>query len=201
MNLEEFLVHPLFLLVVGTISSYFIGTKLTRRYQEQQKARDIEREDLHRSIQIKDGMIRQFSDVTVEFEQMIFTIQLAGLNKRTIEDVISDFHKLQLTTTRLMLLIKLYFGEKSSIYNKFAKFGTLQYILKNYGINKKPELEKEIQRLLNELTQKEFSDVSEKYIQKMGLESNFFTTITKKIGLWGFDFSQEILETKFKIQK
>lgn len=200
MSFEESFVYPLILLGIAAGMSYALGTRLTQKYQEQQKQRDVEREDLHRSIQIKDDLIRQFSDTTVGFAQTVLTIQLFEAKQNSILDIITEFNKLELHTTKLTLLIKLYFGDKSSIYKQFANFGALTVITKNYGINNTPSKLKEMEAILDKLTMEKPDIGSTAYMEEMGVEMNIYTKLTARIGIWGFKFSEEILNTKLKKQ-
>lgn len=200
MSFEESFLYPLILLGIASGVSYALGTKLTQKYQKQQKQRDIDREDLHRSIQIKDDLIRQFSDTTVEFEQMILVIQLFEIKKGSILDIITEFNTLQLHTTKLMLLIKLYFGDENSLYEQFAKFSVLAIITKNYGIKNTPSKLKEMEAILDKLITDKPDTWATAYMEEMGVETNVYTKITTRIGMWGFKFSEEILNTKLKIQ-
>jgi len=53
---------------------------------------------------------------------------------------------------------------------------------------------------LDELITRKLDIWSQAYMEEMGVEFNFYTKITSRIGLWGFDLSQKILDTKLKTQ-
>ena len=205
MNFEEFLVHPLFLMGVGTVVSYFVGTKLTRKYQEQQKKRDIEREDLHRSISIKDDLIRQLSDAIAILDQIVVSVYLLHEEDKTkdwLEVLVEDFQEFQKITGKLMLLINLYFGAGNKITNEISTFAILGLTIKNYGVvsdeQTREELKNKIIKYVAVLVPNDRKTISEQEIKEMGIPVSFYSEVTTKFGAWAINFSKELLETKLK---
>jgi len=200
------LLYPGILLGIGTGITYLLGTTLTRKYQEKQKARDIEREDLHRSIAIKDDLIREFSDTIVVIDNIVGSVYLLHTNEKTQDRILvlnDDFNEFQSKIVKLMLLIKLYFGESSEVFQEISLYIGLGLLIKNFGIlDEKKEREKlknNILVILEHLVPKNISKVVNKnQMKEFGLPDNFYTDITTKVGVWGSDFSQKILDAKLK---
>lgn len=200
------LVYPLIMLGIGTAITYFLGTTLTRKYQEKQKIRDIEREDLHRSIAIKDDLIRQFSDTIGVVEKIVmstFLLHEKDTTKDWLSVLVGDFNDFQSKSHKILLLLKLYFGENNKVYEEFSTYIVMGLIIKNYAIlednHQRENLKNNINGLLEKLDPKKESKATEEgYLNKIGIPNNFYTEITSKTGSWGSEFSQKILDAKLK---
>lgn len=201
------LLYPLIMLGIGTVITYILGTTLTRKYQEKQRTREIEREDYHHSISIKDDMIRQFSDTIVILEKIVICVKLlheAEKSKDWREVLINNFDEFQLKTGKLMLLINLYFGIGNKVSEEFSIFVILVIIIKNYGFQddkqEREKLKNNIIKYIEILSPKDTQTITEKTMKEIGLPIDFYTEITTKIGSWSVHFSKTMLDTKFKTQ-
>ena len=83
-------------------------------------------------------------------------------------------------------------------YLEFIKLVRLQMELKNYGIVETEEMKKKIERSLKGICIRELPKGFDKYLEEIGVELNFYTNISTRMGLWSSDFSNRLLDAKLK---
>ena len=201
----------LILLVIGSVVTFFLGTWLTNSFQKKQKARDIERENFHREIEIRDNMIRLFSEAQLKFEKFLYVALTEIGNKEKRDDIIEVFHSAMQPSNTMTLLLRTYYGDGARVFLDYLFFPQLMNAIKNHATNPSVEFKQKIYEILEsvpvsrdeeEKSVEFFDEMTDENIKKIQAQSieglDIGMAIQTKLAAWSYEYMNKINETHVK---